>query len=155
MLLLILYKTHNFSRKQISIKYIFVCFKQGYYIAAAKEVMRMNGTTKSYLANHVAETVAGAVTIRAFEEEDRFFEKNLDLIDINASAFFHNFASNEWLILRLETISAGLLASAALCMVILPPGTFTSGENLVIFFYPQKTASTLLMQITKFQYPSF
>jgi ATP-binding cassette subfamily C (CFTR/MRP) protein 2 len=131
-----------------------VCFKQTYYIAAAKEVMRMNGTTKSYLANHVAETVAGAVTIRAFEEEDRFFEKNLDLIDINASAFFHNFASNEWLILRLETISAGLLASAALCMVILPPGTFTSGENLVIFFYPQKTASTL-MQITKFQYPSF
>lgn len=92
----------------------------------------MSGTTKSYLANHVAETVAGAVTIRAFHEEDRFFEKNLDLIDINASAFFNSFASNEWLIQRLETISAGLLASAALCMVILPPGTFTSGENLVI-----------------------
>jgi len=94
--------------------------------------MRITGTTKSYVANHVAETVAGAVTIRAFEEEDRFFQKNLGLIDINASAFFHNFASNEWLIQRLETISAAVLASAALCMVILPPGTFTSGKNLVI-----------------------
>ncbi|XP_058779036.1 ABC transporter C family member 10-like [Vicia villosa] len=100
---------------------------QRYYLVSVKEMMRMSGTTKSYLANHVAETVSGAVTIRAFEEEDRFFKKNLDLIDINASTFFHSFASNEWLIQRLETMSALVLSSAALCMVILPPGTFTSG----------------------------
>ncbi|KAG5108938.1 hypothetical protein JHK84_045845 [Glycine max] len=100
---------------------------QRYYFSTAKEVMRMNGTTKSIVANHVAETTAGVVTIRAFEEEDRFFEKNLDLIDINASPFFHSFASNEWLIQRLEIISAILLSSTALCMVMLPPGTFSSG----------------------------
>ncbi|GAU26414.1 hypothetical protein TSUD_278590 [Trifolium subterraneum] len=98
-----------------------------YYLVSEKQMMRMSGTTKSYLANHVAETVAGAVTIRAFEEEDRFFKKNLDLIDMNASTFFHCFASNDWLTQRLETISALVLSSAALCMVILPPGTFTSG----------------------------
>lgn len=92
----------------------------------------MNGTTKSIVANHVAETTAGVVTIRAFEEEDRFFEKNLDLIDINASPFFHSFASNEWLIQRLEIVSAVLLSSAALCMVMLPPETFSSGKTLVI-----------------------
>ncbi|KAK2420580.1 ABC transporter C family member [Trifolium repens] len=120
---------------------------QRYYFAAAKEVMRMNGTTKSFLANHVAETVAGAVTIRAFEEEDRFFEKNLDLIDINASAFFHNFASNEWLILRLETISAALLASAALCMVILPPGTFSSGFIGMALSYGLTLNSSLVYSI--------
>ncbi|XP_024641721.1 ABC transporter C family member 10 isoform X2 [Medicago truncatula] len=112
----------------VAIPMVYVTVRlQRYYFTAAKEVMRISGTTKSFLANHVAETVAGAVTIRAFEEEDRFFQKNLDLIDINASAFFHNFASNEWLIQRLETIGAGVLASAALCMVILPSGTFTSG----------------------------
>lgn len=94
--------------------------------------MRLNGTTKSFVANHVAETVAGVVTIRAFGEEDRFFEKNLDLIDVNASAFFHSFSSNEWLILRLEMVSAVVLASAALCMVMLPPGTFAPGRTLVI-----------------------
>ncbi|MED6196885.1 Multidrug resistance-associated protein 7 [Stylosanthes scabra] len=98
-----------------------------YYFATAKELMRLNGTTKSYVANHLAESVAGAVTIRAFEEEDRFFAKNLHLIDVNASPFFHTFAANEWLIQRLETVSAVVLASAALCMVILPTGTFTSG----------------------------
>ncbi|BAU02169.1 hypothetical protein VIGAN_11161900 [Vigna angularis var. angularis] len=112
----------------ISILLVYIAIRlQRYYFASAKEVMRMNGTTKSFVANHIAETVAGVVTIRAFEEEYRYFVKNLDLIDINASSFFHSFASNEWLILRLETVAAVVLSFSALCMVLFPPGTFTSG----------------------------
>jgi len=132
-------------------------FKQRYYFASAKELMRLNGTTKSSLANHVAETVAGAATIRAFEEEDRSFEKNLDLIDINANSFFHSFASNEWLIQQLETISAVVLTAAALCMVMLPPGTFTSGENLVVIISKISLTITLsfLMKVSKLQHLSF
>ncbi|XP_058779034.1 ABC transporter C family member 10-like isoform X1 [Vicia villosa] len=132
----------------VAIPMVYVTIRlQKYYFASAKEVMRMSGTTKSYLANHVAETVAGAVTIRAFHEEDRFFEKNLDLIDINASAFFISFASNEWLIQRLETISAGLLSSAALCMVILPPGTFTSGFIGMALSYGLALNSSLVFSV--------
>ncbi|KAK4485348.1 hypothetical protein RD792_007986 [Penstemon davidsonii] len=41
--------------------------------------------------------------------------------------FFHYFTANEWLIQRLETLSATILAFASLCMVLLPPGTFSSG----------------------------
>lgn len=94
--------------------------------------MRINGTTKSFVANHLAESVAGATIIRAFKEEDRFFAKNLDLIDANASPFFHNFAANEWLIQRLETLAAAVLASSALCMVLLPPGTLSPGKRSLI-----------------------
>ncbi|WVZ15493.1 hypothetical protein V8G54_013059 [Vigna mungo] len=108
---------------------------QKYYFSTAKELMRLNGTTRSFVANHIAETTAGAVTIRAFEEEDRFFKKNLDLIDINASPLFHSFASNEWLIQRLEVISALLLTTTALCMVLLPPGTFSSGLVGMVISY--------------------
>jgi len=97
--------------------------------------MRINGTTKSYVADHLAETVAGSMTIRAFGQEERFFVKNLDLIDTNASPFFHNFAANEWLIQRLEALSAAVLAAAALCMVLLPPGTFSSGEKFPFLSY--------------------
>ncbi|KAJ8753072.1 hypothetical protein K2173_011840 [Erythroxylum novogranatense] len=67
------------------------------------------------------------MTIRAFEEEGHFFAKCLDLIDANSSPFFHNFAAKEWLIQRLETIGNCVLASAALCIALLPPGTFSSG----------------------------
>ncbi|XWS37931.1 hypothetical protein CRYUN_Cryun19dG0087500 [Craigia yunnanensis] len=112
----------------VSISIIYAAIRlQKYYFSTAKELMRMNGTTKSLVANHLAESIAGAITIRAFEEEERFFAKNLDLIDINVSPFFHCFSANEWLIQRLETLSATVLASAALCMVLLPPGTFSSG----------------------------
>lgn len=123
---------------------LIIYFLQKYYFASAKELMRMNGTTKSFVANHLAESVAGTVTIRAYEEEDRFFIKNLDLIDINATPFFHSFASNEWLIQRLETVSAVVLASAALCMVVLPPGTFSSGETSIISF---KMSLSVFMQV--------
>ncbi|KAJ8452735.1 hypothetical protein Cgig2_005071 [Carnegiea gigantea] len=104
---------------------------QRYYFATAKELMRINGTTKSLVANHLAESVAGAMTIRAFAQENRFFAKNLDLIDTNASPFFHNFAATEWLIQRLETLCAMVLVAAALCMVLLPSGSFSPANYII------------------------
>ncbi|KAL6839562.1 hypothetical protein ACP4OV_030501 [Aristida adscensionis] len=100
---------------------------QRYYLASAKELMRINGTTKSALANHLGESISGAITIRAFEEEDRFFEKNLELVDKNAGPYFYNFAATEWLILHLETMSAAVLSFSAFVMAVLPPGTFSPG----------------------------
>ena len=89
--------------------------------------MRINGTTKSALANHLGESVAGAITIRAFEEEDRFFEKNLELIDKNAGSYFYNFQTtfNVW-----RQLSAAVLSFSAFIMTLLPPATFSSGEHL-------------------------
>ncbi|GAB2265123.1 Multidrug resistance-associated protein 7 [Dionaea muscipula] len=130
----------------IPVIYAAICL-QRYYFATAKELMRINGTTKSLVASHLAESIAGAVTIRAFQEEDRFFAKNLDLIDTNASPFFHTFASNEWLIQRLETLSATVLSSAALCMVLLPPGTFSSGFIGMALSYGLSLNMSLVMSI--------
>ncbi|XP_042505970.1 ABC transporter C family member 10-like [Macadamia integrifolia] len=112
----------------VSLPMIYLTLRlQKYYLASAKELMRINGTTKSSVANHLAESNSGAMTIRAFQDEERFFAKNLNVIDRNASPFFHNFAANEWLIQRLELLSATVLSSSALAMVLLPPGTFASG----------------------------
>ncbi|KAL7198453.1 hypothetical protein ACSBR2_020860 [Camellia fascicularis] len=91
---------------------LFAIHLQRYYFATAKELMQLNGTTKSLVANHLAESIAGSMTIRALEEEDRFFVKNLDLIDVNATPFFHSFAANEWLIQQLETLTAVVLSSS-------------------------------------------
>ncbi|GMN31746.1 hypothetical protein TIFTF001_003379, partial [Ficus carica] len=93
---------------------------QNYYLASGKELMRINGTTKSMLASNLAESIAGAMTIRAFEEENRFFSKYLDLIDDNASPDFHNFSANQWLIQRLEILCAIVLSTSALAITLLP-----------------------------------
>ncbi|KAM3233900.1 hypothetical protein P3L10_019259 [Capsicum annuum] len=124
----------------VSIPMVYVAiFLQRYYFASAKELMRINGTTKSFVANHLAESIAGAVTIRVFKEEERFFMITFELIDVNASPFFHNFAANEWLIQLPEIISATVLASSALCMVLLPPGTFSSVHFGELYHFCGKT----------------
>ena len=103
--------------------------------------MRINGTTKSLVVNHLAESAAGVITIRAFKKEDQFFTKNLVLIDTNSSPFFHSFSANEWLIQWIEMVSSMVFASAALCMVLLPSRTFNSGQYTFVlqsfFFYYQ------------------
>ncbi|OMP05463.1 hypothetical protein COLO4_08829 [Corchorus olitorius] len=101
---------------------------QRHYHASAKELMRINGTTKSSVASHLAESVAGAMTIRAFGEGDRFFSKNMNLIDANASTDFHTFSANEWLIQRLEILCALLLSSSALAMTLIPLGASASAS---------------------------
>eukprot|EP01018_Ginkgo_biloba_P033451 Gb_39319 [translate_table: standard] len=89
--------------------------------------MRINATTKSPIANHFGESISGAMTIWAFKVEDQLMKKTLDLLDRNASPFFHSFTANEWLIQRLELLSAIVLSSFAITMVVLPTGTFNPG----------------------------
>lgn len=97
--------------------------------------MRINGTAKSLVANHLGETISGAVTIRAFNQEDCFFAKMLELIDNNASPSFHCFAATEWLTQRLETMGAAILSSSAFVITLLPLGTFSSGKTLQTVLY--------------------
>ncbi|XP_062026018.1 ABC transporter C family member 10-like [Rosa rugosa] len=89
---------------------------QNYYFASAKELMRMNGTTKSAIASQLSESIAGAMTIRAFGEEKRFYSKNLEFIDANSSADFNSFSTNEWLTERLEFLCAIVLSASAIAI---------------------------------------
>ncbi|KAK3429402.1 hypothetical protein EUGRSUZ_E00827 [Eucalyptus grandis] len=100
---------------------------QKYYYASSNELMRLDGTTKSTLASHLAESIAGVMTIRAFGQEDRFFSRSLCLIDANASPYFHSFSANEWLVQRLEVLCAIVLTSSALAITFLDLGSSSSG----------------------------
>jgi len=100
---------------------------QRYYNSSAKELMRLNGTTKSLVANHLAESISGIMTIRAFAQEGRFFLKNLEFIDKNARPIFHTFSATEWLILRLEIICTIIMSSWMLGMTWLHRGSSISG----------------------------
>ncbi|RZC91259.1 hypothetical protein C5167_027322 [Papaver somniferum] len=83
-----------------------VILLQRYYSASAKEFMRMSGTTKSMLASHLGESIAGAMTIRAFEQENRFFTENLDLIDKNCGfigmALSYGLSLNHFLVVAVQ-----------------------------------------------------
>ncbi|XXG48214.1 hypothetical protein AAC387_Pa02g2725 [Persea americana] len=100
---------------------------QGYYLASARELMRINGTTKAPVMNYAAETSLGVVTIRAFATMERFIQNNLKLIDTDAALFFHTNAVMEWVLLRVETLQNLTIFTATLLLVLLPPGTIAPG----------------------------
>ncbi|XP_071734211.1 ABC transporter C family member 8-like [Rutidosis leptorrhynchoides] len=102
-------------------------YVQGYYQPTARELMRINGTTKAPVMNYASETSLGVATIRAFKMQDRFFKEYLRLVDTDASTFIFSNATLEWLILRTEAFSNLTLFTAGFLMVLMPKGSESSG----------------------------
>ncbi|GJW80256.1 ABC transporter C family member 8-like protein isoform X1 [Tanacetum coccineum] len=59
-------------------------YAHGYYEPTARELMRINGTTKAPVMNYASETSLGVATIRAFNMQERFFKDYLKLVDTDA-----------------------------------------------------------------------
>ncbi|KAJ0986471.1 hypothetical protein J5N97_004827 [Dioscorea zingiberensis] len=106
---------------------IFMVYVQRYYLASARELVRINGTTKAPVMNYVGETILGVVTIRAFAMTERFIQTNLQLIDTDATLFFHTIAAMEWVLVRVEALQNLTILTSALFLVLLPQGTIAPG----------------------------
>ncbi|XP_020225919.1 ABC transporter C family member 8 isoform X2 [Cajanus cajan] len=102
-------------------------YVQGYYQASARELIRINGTTKAPVMNFASETSLGVVTIRAFNMADRFFKKYLKLVDTDATLFFHSNVAMEWLLLRIEALQNLTVITAALLLILAPQGYVSPG----------------------------
>lgn len=92
-------------------------FLQRFYSASARELNRINSTTKAPIVNNSSETMSGAATIRAFKEAERFRQRNLQYIDRDASAYIYKFASIEWMVLQIE-LSCTVVLIVAACLAI-------------------------------------
>ncbi|XP_072955852.1 putative ABC transporter C family member 15 [Typha angustifolia] len=95
---------------------------QRYYIPTARELARLSGIQRAPILHHFAETLSGAATIRAFEQEDRFSKVNLGLIDRHSRPWFHNISALEWLSFRLNLLSNFVFAFSLVLLVSLPEG---------------------------------
>lgn len=93
---------------------------QRYYITSSRELARVNGITKAPIIQQFGESLAGSMTIHAFEQSERYMATNLERVNTNIRVAFHYNASNEWLGVRLETIGAVILCFSALMLVVLP-----------------------------------
>ncbi|KAK9923579.1 hypothetical protein M0R45_031988 [Rubus argutus] len=102
-------------------------YVQSYYLASARELIRINGTTKAPVMNYANETSLGVFTIRAFKMADRFFDNYIKLVDTDARLFFHSNATMEWLIIRTEALQNLTLFAAAFLLILLPKGYVAPG----------------------------
>ncbi|KAL3689444.1 hypothetical protein R1sor_015753 [Riccia sorocarpa] len=121
---------------------------QYYYLSSARQLMRINATSKSPIVNHFGETIAGTTTIRAFRREKGFKEKNQQHINHNNAPYFYMISANEWLVQRLDVLCTCLLCLCALVMVILPAGTFEPGFAGLVLTYGLTLNLVMVVSVT-------
>ncbi|XP_030465025.2 putative ABC transporter C family member 15 [Syzygium oleosum] len=105
----------------IPVTAICIWYKQ-YYIPTARELARLSGIQQAPILHHFAESLSGAATIRAFDQEDRFTNGNLGLVDNHSRPWFHNVSAMEWLSFRLNLLSNFVFAFSLVLLVSLPEG---------------------------------
>ncbi|XP_068667437.1 putative ABC transporter C family member 15 [Aristolochia californica] len=93
---------------------------QAYYITTARELARMVGVRKGPILHHFSESIAGAATIRCFNQQERFQNKNLGIIDDYSRIAFHNCATMEWLCVRINFLFNLVFLFLLLILVTLP-----------------------------------
>lgn len=92
-------------------------FAQSFYRASARELKRLDSISRSPLFANFGETLSGLSTIRAFRSEARFAAKNDALLDNNNRAYYLTLMIPRWLSIRLDSISACLVFTAAMLAV--------------------------------------
>ncbi|XP_074312620.1 ABC transporter C family member 3-like isoform X2 [Silene latifolia] len=93
-----------------------------YYIPSARELCRLAGVSKAPVIQHFVETIAGVTTIRSFNQESRFRETSVDLINAYSRPTFYNGAAMEWLCFRLDLLSSVTFAFSLILLVSIPVG---------------------------------
>lgn len=100
---------------------ICICYQQ-YYIPTARELARLVGIRSAPILHHFAESLSGVATVRAFNQESRFIDTNLSLLDDYSRPWFHNVSAMEWLSFRLNLLSNFVFAFSLVVVVSLPEG---------------------------------
>ncbi|XP_004510151.1 putative ABC transporter C family member 15 isoform X2 [Cicer arietinum] len=95
---------------------------QRYYNPTARELARLAQIQITPILHHFSESLAGAASIRAFDQEGRFMRTNLVLLDGFSRPWFHNVSAMEWLSYRLNLLSNFVFAFSLVLLVSLPEG---------------------------------
>ncbi|CAI9088257.1 OLC1v1022538C1 [Oldenlandia corymbosa var. corymbosa] len=96
---------------------------QQYYISSARELSRLVGVCKAPVIQHFAETISGSSTIRSFDQESRFQDTSMKLIDGYSRPKFHTAAAMEWLCFRLDVLSLITFTFSLVFLISIPDGT--------------------------------
>lgn len=97
---------------------LFYAFTQRYYVATSRELQRLESASRSPIYAHFSETLTGAVTIRAYADQNRFLRSNERRLELNRRSYFMSTSSNRWLAVRLEFVGSVFVCGSALFAVV-------------------------------------
>lgn len=108
--------------------FLYFFILQGYYLATARELTRLDSITKAPVIHHFSESIQGVMTIRSFRKQEQFGEENIRRVNNNLRMDFHNNGSNEWLGFRLELLGSIVFCTSAMFLILLPSSIIKPGK---------------------------
>ena len=110
--LVIIYCTNLWVTIPILVYLISVYLLQAYYMRPNKDLVRLEGITKSPVISCFSEILSGVATIRSYGVENSFFLKNCIKINENKKPQLAKKAAESWFIIRLTFLSFIINVSA-------------------------------------------
>ncbi|KAH9013509.1 ABC transporter [Lactarius pseudohatsudake] len=101
----------------VAVVFVLYAMASAFYRASAREMKRLDAILRSSLYSHFSETLEGITTIRAYGEEDRFFNENRDRVNIENRAYWMTVTSQRWLGIRLDFLGTLLTLFVAMLVV--------------------------------------
>jgi ABC-type multidrug transport system fused ATPase/permease subunit len=103
------------------------------YIAAARNVKRLESTNKSPVISHFSASLSGLSTIRASAKVPEFSNRMFALIDTFAACSWHNSLFRNWLMLRIG-VTASLFSAIVATFIITTRGIDASLAGFALSF---------------------
>ncbi|TPX31925.1 hypothetical protein SmJEL517_g04837 [Synchytrium microbalum] len=106
--ILIVYATPIFAAPLVPLLGFYYLI-QSVYRTTARELKRLDSITRSPIYANVGESLTGLSTIRAYNMENEFINKNEAFIDTNNSVYYLTLCAQYWLSIRLNFMGALLM----------------------------------------------
>ncbi|KAF9589026.1 hypothetical protein IFM89_018265 [Coptis chinensis] len=100
---------------------------QQFCMGAGRELVRLAALTNASLIQHFTESLSGSLNIRSFDQEARFMDTNLKLINTYSRPEFHYSVALEWLGLRLDILASITFALCLIFLISMPSGLISPG----------------------------
>ena len=102
-----------------------------------RDLKRYEHVTRSPLYSHIAATVHGIYSVRAYNKQDEFMKKFMLLFDQNQGLLFMFNCAIRWLAVRMDMLSVLVTTMTALLIVILHGVVGPSFAGLALAFAMQ------------------
>ncbi|KXG47709.1 ABC transporter, transmembrane domain, type 1 [Penicillium griseofulvum] len=120
---------------------------QTFYLRTSRQIRLIDLEAKSPLYTHFLETTEGLTTVRAFNWQRQFADRNTDLLDTSHKPFYIMYSIQQWLRVVLDLLVAGI-ATVLVALAVFVTKQSTSGAVGVALVNLLSFNSTLTLLIT-------